>query len=115
MSATATSLGASTEKVSFCSTKLLGAWTEVDRDAAPSSHEAKAFEDMQRFLAEMLRCEQLIVLSGLGTSLGVVGAPTMGKLWDACEKLGGADFVAFCSLCNYPLAAAKTVELSRNA
>ncbi len=76
----------------------------MDRDGADGAPERRAFDEMQKFLVEMLRCEQLIVLSGLGTSLGVSGAPAMWKLWEECEKLGGADFPKLCTLCNYPLA-----------
>ncbi len=106
-SATATS-AVGTPTVSFCSAKQLGVWADVDRDANTSSAEGKAFDEMQRFLAEMLRCEQLLVLSGLGTSLGVAGAPTMKNLWDECAALGGSDFSALCNLCNYPLVTATT-------
>jgi hypothetical protein len=92
--------------VSFYNTKT-AAWTNTDRDADDSSPERSAFDEMQKFLVEILRCEQLIVLSGLGTSLGVTGAPTMWKLWEECEKLGGTHFLKLCALCNYPLADVK--------
>jgi hypothetical protein len=77
--------------VSFYNTKI-AAWTNTDRNADDNSPERGAFEEMQKFLVEILRCEQLIVLSGLGTSLGVTGAPAVSKLWEECEKLGGTDF-----------------------
>jgi hypothetical protein len=88
--------------VSFYNTKT-AAWIKADRDGDSNSPELTAFEEMQKFLIEILRCEQLIVLSGLGTSLGVTGAPAMWKLWEECEKLGGTDFSRLCTLCNYPL------------
>jgi hypothetical protein len=95
--------------VSFFSTKQT-TWTNVDRDAGDATPERGAFDEMQKFLVEVLRCEQLIVLSGLGTSLGVTGAPAMWKLWEECEMLGGANFAKLCALCSYPLADAKAKE-----
>ena len=76
-----------TPSASFLSTRLPGGWTAIARGADPADPTAKAFEELQRFLSEILRCEQLVVLSGLGTSLGVKGAPSMRQLWDACETL----------------------------
>jgi len=103
MSASAAAPAVSKENISFSSAKLSGTWTDIDKDANPTSDVRKAFDETQRFLAEILRCEQLVVLSGLGTSLGVKGAPTMGRLWSECETLAGTDFDNLCKLCNYPL------------
>ncbi len=45
----------------------------------------KARQDIDRVLSDILRSHNLNVLSGLGTSLCVDGAPTMGNLWDAVK------------------------------
>jgi hypothetical protein len=92
-------------QISFFSAKSSGGWLDVDSGADPATAEARGFDELQKFLTEMLRCEQLVVLSGLGTSMGVTGAPSMWQLWQACEALGGTDFPELCKLCNYPLAA----------
>ena len=53
---------------------------------------------LDRFLADMLLSENLIVLTGLGTSLSVKDrngktvAPTMGHLWQTAEKKAGKNF-----------------------
>jgi hypothetical protein len=107
MTASTAAPAARSDEVSFSSAKLSGAWADIDTDADTASEARKAFDEMQRFVTEMLRCEQLVVLSGLGTSLGVTGAPTMDRLWTECEAIGGTEFSTLCKLCNYPLEEAK--------
>jgi hypothetical protein len=48
-------------------------------------------EELERRLVATLGSERLIVLAGLGASLGLPGAPSMAHLWDAVSELKGFD------------------------
>ncbi len=87
-----------------------GAWTPVFGDT-PSDKESAASckEGLNRLLVELLRSENVIVLTGLGTSLclsdnkGKRIAPTMSDLWDgARNKTGDAVFDGYLTEVNYP-------------
>jgi len=87
-----------------------GAWTPIFGDM-PSGEESPASckEGLNRLLVELLRSENVIVLTGLGTSLCLADnegeriAPTMSDLWDgARKKTGNAVFDGYLTEVNYP-------------
>jgi hypothetical protein len=86
----------------FLSTATGPQWVALDR---PSGGDPKILADhettKQRFerqLTDVLLAENLVILTGLGTSMCVKGddgkplAPTMQNLWDASKAKAGTDF-----------------------
>lgn len=95
----------------FLSTATGPQWVALDR---PSGGDPKILADhettKQRFerqLTDVLLAENLVILSGLGTSMCVKGddgkplAPTMRNLWDASKAKAGTDFDAVKLKVNY--------------
>lgn len=84
----------------------------------PAPPEDPAVSEAKRALSDLLRCEHLIMLSGLGTSLcvpafpGGAKAPTMNDLWSriqsafdsasAASTPQGPSFAAILSIAGYP-------------
>ena len=72
------------------SAQTRGAWAPL---TAPSKEAAAAVpghqELLKRSLLDLLRSENLIVMTGLGASLCVPNAPTMWHLWDGAKSKAG--------------------------
>ena len=74
------------------------------RQAAPPGKESKhdaGWRDAQQAVSEVLECDHVAVLSGLGTSLCIPSAdektslfPTMGRLWAEAEDAVTSDHTA---------------------
>ena len=69
----------------------------VDAPEGESSLNDAVFEPVREFLNNMLLANDLAVLTGLGTSLGLEGedgrrAPSMGDLWDSVRAAVGEEF-----------------------
>lgn len=71
-------------------------WIETDVEApaegAGEPSESKGKSELNRVLSDLVRCKNLVVLTGLGTSLcvkadGKSKAPTMGDLWTAVKAV----------------------------
>jgi hypothetical protein len=89
-----------------------GATTKGDEDRDPAKDEIK------RVLSDCFRCNNLVVLTGLGTSLhvnvakrdngtripleGKKIAPTMGDLWAKAQEKSGANFDKVIALSKFP-------------
>ena len=93
-----------------------GAWKPISSamldPAAPGSDAKKqaieGWKDAERTLTELLQCDQLMALGGLGTSLcitktdGKTVFPTMSGLWAAAKMaVGASDFDKVCSHVNH--------------
>lgn len=92
------------------------AWLERKQAAQQGAPEAdqpkidKALDEIHRALSEVIRCNNLVVLAGLGTSLCVKDgdapkAPTMAQLWEAVQgvyELIG-DWDALLALVRHPV------------
>ena len=68
-----------------------GGWVEKNPQDDDALQQDVATDEARRVLSDVFRCENLVVLTGLGTSLcvsdqdGQPAAPTMGALWDLVE------------------------------
>jgi hypothetical protein len=94
-------------------------WVEVavtkpESDSGPASEQFLGFE---RTLTEVATSENLLVLSGLGTSRSVKDqddkplAPTMTDLWTAVKKATGETFEKVKNRVRYPVDAGDNIEL----
>jgi hypothetical protein len=61
----------------------------TDGDQAAEDALRRLNEELERRLLGVLGAERLVVLAGLGTSLGISGAPSMAGLWDAASGVEG--------------------------
>jgi hypothetical protein len=99
----------------FLSTVTGSQWVQLN---SPAGEDPKAIADYeatrQRFerqLTDVLLAENLVILTGLGTSMCLKGsdgkplAPTMQGLWDAAKAAAGADFESVKTKVNYTEAA----------
>jgi hypothetical protein len=73
-------------------------------DAAKATA-AQNHETLVQLITDVLTCEHLIILSGLGTSLSMPDdpplGPTMKQLWDAAKEIAGDKFPAILRKVNY--------------
>lgn len=79
-----------------------GVWVDTEASPAATEQEKEAARDaesrFQQFLTDVLVMDNVMVLTGLGTSLcikdagGAAVAPTMADLWTAAEALPAVDF-----------------------
>lgn len=97
------------------STATGASWTELDHasvDPAIKAATEKALLAINRELLDSLNMANLLVLTGLGTSLcvqdkaGARAAPTMKDLWDETKSLAGTTFDQVLSESRYDLALA---------
>ncbi len=82
-------------------------WSPISNDKEADNREARAA--LVRFLSDLLQSPDLAVLAGLGTSLCIQGAPTMGDLWTNATRL--PDFEEVCAEVGVPAGEAGDVEL----
>ncbi|WP_051785828.1 hypothetical protein [Endozoicomonas numazuensis] len=89
--------------------KFLSAQTEkVWKDTIHDDSGKEALQKVKYFLSETMKCEHLVVLTGLGTSLCVKGAedaklaPTMADLWRAVKSSGEEDLKRVMGIVRYP-------------
>lgn len=97
-----------------------GAWIAIQRPEEEVGADS-ALDEIRRVLSDTLRCSNLVVLTGLGTSLhvnvdhaatevnkkrtaqpGKFIAPTMWDLWEAARAESGADFPRVLALSKLP-------------
>lgn len=111
------------------SNRTAGQWQKTGATADSGGGDASdpALAEIQRSFSDCFRCNNLIVLAGLGTSLHVnlidglvaarmplVGkriAPTMSDLWAKVADRAGAEFSRVADLCRYPVEEANIESL----
>ncbi len=115
--------------------RTAGAWAKTvvpgqnnDVGGGGANQPDNALAEIQRSLSDCFRCSNLIVLTGLGTSLhvnveqsppagdvrkaisGKKTAPTMSDLWDAVQKASGDGFNAVLKWSRFPIESHGNIE-----
>lgn len=94
--------------IEFRGSKTRGEWTTVGRE-----RDDEAAQQLRAYISGMLTDENLVVVSGLGTSRCIkdaannVLAPTMGDLWKEAEQVWSGDMNKLCMEIHYEVAAEK--------
>lgn len=109
-----------------------GAWQKVEEPRKDDNERIipdPALAEIKRNLSDCFRCTNLVVLTGLGTSLHVNAlpralgengqrtpqvdkrlAPTMADLWNACQANCGDLFTEVITLTNFPASKGENIE-----
>lgn len=68
-------------------------WQEIETDSEEQEQKAKTDKNkkaLNELLLSSMQMQNIVVLSGSGTSLGDAGGPSMSDLWENCTKENGA-------------------------
>ena len=90
--------------IRLCSNVTHGSWIKAEDTPAPDDTEkpeSGSKRHIQSLLMDCLTSTNLLVLSGLGTSLCVEGAPGMWHLWQAVKDVDGIDIDKVMKLVHY--------------
>jgi hypothetical protein len=93
----------------YCSAGTRGEWIALNAQINSPEGPTDATQTLRREMSDLLLSHNLVVLSGLGTSLCVrekekILAPTMGALWAAAHATAGAKFEAIMAKAGYDTA-----------
>jgi len=70
-------------------------WKPISSEAADGNAKNDAIKNrkaLNEVLLSSMQMQNLVVLSGCGTSLGEDGGPSMANLWELCTKGGGVEY-----------------------